>query len=208
MTPEPRRYPHAERQDVVEEPHGLRVPDPYRQLEDAESPATLRWGAEQDALYEAERASWADLERWKAEVAAIDAVDRARSPEVRGGRVFWLRQDAGQEHPVLMVAEAGADTPERVLLDPSALDPSGRTVLDAWEPSVEGDLLAFQVSRNGTEDSLLRVLDVATGRIVDGPVDRVRRSSIGWLPGGEAYYYVRNLDPLLHPGEGRYHRRV
>ncbi|MFD3556717.1 prolyl oligopeptidase family protein [Streptomyces goshikiensis] len=208
VTPEPRRYPHAERQDVVEEPHGLRVPDPYRHLEDAESPATLRWGAEQDALYEAERSSWADLERWKAEVAAIDAVDRARSPEVRGGRVFWLRQDAGQEHPVLMVAEAGADAPERVLLDPSALDPSGRTVLDAWEPSVEGDLLAFQVSRNGTEDSLLRVLDVATGRIVDGPVDRVRRSSIGWLPGGEAYYYVRNLDPLLHPGEGRYHRRV
>lgn len=135
-------------------------------------------------------------------MAAIDAVDRARSPEVRGGRVSWLRQDAGQEHPVLMVAEAGADTAGRVLLDPSALDPSGRTVLDAWEPSVEGDLLAFQVSRNGTEDPLLRVLDVATGEVADGPVDRVRRSPIGWLPGGEAFYYVRNLVPRLHPGEG------
>ncbi|EFL13756.1 prolyl oligopeptidase family serine peptidase [Streptomyces sp. C] len=205
MTPEPRRYPYAERQDAVEELHGVRVPDPYRALEDAESLATLRWVAEQDALYEAERASWADLERWRAEVAAIDAVDRVRSPVDRGGRTFWLRQDAGQEHPVLMVAEGGA---QRVLLDPLSLDPSGRTVLDAWEPSVEGGLLAFQVSRNGTEDSLLRVLDVATGKVVDGPVDRVRRSSIGWLPGGWAFYYVRNLDPRLHPGEGRYHRRV
>ncbi|MFJ3877690.1 prolyl oligopeptidase family protein [Streptomyces sp. NPDC090077] len=208
MNPQPRRYPHAERLDLVEELHGLRVPDPYRLLEDAESPGTLHWGAQQEALYEAERASWADLERWRAEVAAIDAVDRTRSPKVRGSRVFWLRQDAGREHPVLMVAEAGTDPAGRVLLDPGSLDPSGRTVLDAWEPSVEGSLLAFQVSRNGTEDSLLRVLDVATGQVVDGPVDRVRRSSIGWLPGGGAFYYVRNLDPRLHPGEGRYHRRV
>ncbi|WP_328907330.1 prolyl oligopeptidase family serine peptidase [Streptomyces sp. NBC_00234] len=212
MTPDARptrsQYPHAERQDVVQELHGVRVPDPYRWLEDAEAASTLRWGAEQETLYEAERAAWAGLERWEAEVAELNAVDRARPPKVRGGRAFWLRQDAGQEHPVLVVAEAGTDTAERVLLDPSALDPSGRTVLDAWEPSLEGDLLACQVSRNGTEDSQLRVIDVATGKTVDGPVDRVRKSSIGWLPGGEAFYYVRHLDPRLNPGEERYHRRV
>ncbi len=71
-----------------------------------------------------------------------------------------------------------------MLLDPHALDPSGRTVLDAWQPSLEGDLLACQLSRNGTENSELRVIDVATGKTVDGPVDRVRKSSVGWLPGG------------------------
>ncbi|MFF3837653.1 prolyl oligopeptidase family protein [Streptomyces sp. NPDC001930] len=223
MTTDARRtrrpYPHAERQDVVQELHGVRVPDPYRWLEDAETTETRRWSAAQEALYAAERAAWPGLEQWEAEVAALGAGARVRSPKVRGGRVFWLRQEAGQEHPVLVVAEAGAGagTPsatatatatERVLLDPSALDPSGRTVLDAWEPSVEGDLLAYQVSRDGTEDSLLRVIDVATGEVVDGPSDRVRKSSIGWLPGGGAFYYVRQLDPRLNPGEERYHRRV
>ncbi|WP_432149889.1 prolyl oligopeptidase family serine peptidase [Streptomyces sp. bgisy029] len=211
MTPVPRttrrRYPHADRQYLVQELHGMRVPDPYRWLEDADCAATRRWSAEQEALYEEERAAWDGLERWEARVAALTAVDRATAPKVRGGRLFWLRQDAGQEHPVLVVAEKEG-TPERVLLDPVALDPSGRTVLDAWQPSLEGDLLAFQVSRGGTEDSLLRVIDVDTGKVVDGPVDRVRKSSIGWLPGGGAFYYVRALDPRLHPGEGRYHRRV
>lgn len=207
--PTRRPYPHAERQDVVQELHGLRVPDPYRWLEDAEDAATLRWSAEQQELYASERASWDDLERWRSEVAALGAVDRVWSPKVRGDRVFWLRQDAGQEHPVLVVAEAGSpDSTPRVLLDPSVLDPSGRTVLDAWEPSVEGGLLACQVSRDGTEDSLLRVIDVATGETVDGPIDRVRKSSVGWLPGGAAFYYVRHLDPRLNPGEERYHRRV
>ncbi|MFE6712645.1 prolyl oligopeptidase family protein [Streptomyces sp. NPDC057695] len=227
-------YPQAERQDVVEELHGVRVPDPYRWLEEADTAATRRWSAEQEALYAVERAAWPGLERWEAEVAALGAGVRVRTPEVRGGRVFWLRQEAGQEHPVLMVAETAADgapvdetgvgagapagfgpvtalppaSAGRVLLDPGALDPTGRTVLDAWEPSVEGDLLAYQVSRDGTEDSLLRVIDVATGEVVDGPLDRVRKSSVGWLPGGRAFYYVRRLDPRLHPGEERYHRRV
>ncbi|MFE6062462.1 prolyl oligopeptidase family protein [Streptomyces sp. NPDC056431] len=241
MTTDARRtrrpYPHAERQDVVQELHGVRVPDPYRWLENAETAETRRWSAGQDALYAAERAAWPGLEQWEAEVSALGAGDRVRSPKVRGGRVFWLRQEAGQEHPVLVVADAGtgagagagagadagtgsgtgaspvsasasASASERVLLDPSVLDPSGRTVLDAWEPSLEGDLVACQVSRDGTEDSLLRVIDVTTGEVVDGPLDRVRKSSVGWLPGGGAFYYVRRLDPRLNPGEERYHRRV
>lgn len=205
--PAQRAYPRTARQDVVDELHGVRVPDPYRWLEDAKADAVIRWDAEQEALYAAERAAWPGRERWEAEVAALTAVDRATPPRVRGGRVFWLRQDAGQEHPVLMVAEPGAGT-GRVLLDPQVLDPSGRTVLDAWQPSLEGDLLAFQISRDGTEDSRLHVIDVATGEAVDGPVDRVRRSSVAWLPGGGAFYYVRRLDPRLNPGEEQYHRRV
>ncbi|WP_437441657.1 hypothetical protein [Streptomyces cavourensis] len=107
-----------------------------------------------------------------------------------------------------MVRDPGPGGAERVLLDPHALDPSGRTVLDAWQPSLEGDLLACQLSRNGTENSELSVIDVATGKTVDGPVDRVRKSSLGWLPGGRAFYYVRPLDPRLNPGEERHHRRV
>lgn len=136
-------YPRTARQDVVDELHGVRVPDPYRWLEDAKADAVIRWDAEQEALYAAERATWAGRERWEAEVAALTAVDRATPPRVRGGRIFWLRQDAGQEHPVLMLAEPGADS-VRVLLDTQVLDPSGRTALDAWQPSLEGDLLAFQ----------------------------------------------------------------
>ncbi|GAB3125559.1 prolyl oligopeptidase family serine peptidase [Streptomyces calidiresistens] len=189
----------------MEELHGQHVHDPYRHLEDADSPATLRWSREQRTLYEEERATWPGLDHWRAEVVALTDIELTMPPAVRGHRVFWRRRSAGQEHPVLMVAEGAR---ERVLLDPCALDPSGRTVLDAWHPSPEGDLLAYQVSRNGTEDSLLHVMEVATGRIVDGPVDRVRGSAVAWLPGGEAFYYVRRLDPRLHPGEERYHRRV
>jgi prolyl oligopeptidase len=90
-----------------------------------------------------------------------------------------------------------------------AIDPSGTTTLDAWQPSKEGHLLAYQLSEGGREESVLRVMDVATGEVVDGPVDRARYSPVAWLPGGEAFYYVRRIDTSdLPEDEQQYHRRV
>jgi prolyl oligopeptidase len=192
-------YPEAVRSDLIEERHGQLIADPYRWLEDAGSPQTARWEDEQRILFEAERAMWRDTGRWEAELAPLIATDSVLTPKFRAGRIFLRRQRADRNQPVLFVLADGA---ERELLDPLALDPAGRTVLDTWEPSVEGDLLAYQVSSGGTEDSLLRVLDVTTGQTVDGPIDRVRRSPIAWLPGGRMFYYVRHL------GENRYHRQV
>ena len=114
-------------------------------------------------------------------------------PVWRGERAFSTRRDPGQEHAVLRVREA--DGTERVLVDPMALDPAGTTTLDAWSPSWEGDRLAYQLSTGGDEESRLYVLDVATGEVVDGPIDRCRYSPVAWLPGGEELFYVRRLAP-------------
>lgn len=108
-----------------------------------------------------------------------------------------------------MLLTRDPDGTERVLIDPMLIDPSGTTTLDGWQPTKEGHLLAYQLSEGGTEESLLRVMDVATGEVVEGPTDRVRYSPVSWLIGGEAYYYVRRLHPSLVPeGEEQYHRRI
>src|ERR1022692_3102156 len=54
---------------------------------------------------------------------------------------------ADQEHSVLMTVAPGE--PERALIDPMALDPSGATTLDHWAPDNEGRLLAYQLSAGG-----------------------------------------------------------
>ena len=52
-------------------------------------------------------------------------------------------------------------------------------------------------------------MDVATGQLVDGPIDRCRYSGVAWLPGGKSFYYTRRLPPEAVPaGEAQYHRRV
>jgi len=56
---------------------------------------------------------------------------------------------------------------------------------------------------------VLHVIDVGTGAPVEGPIDRARYSPVAWLPGGEAFYYVRRVRAELVPAdEAQYHRRV
>ncbi len=200
-------YPSAVRGDVVDELHGRAVADPYRWLEDPTDPATQRWAQAQDELFEGAAAGWPLRESFAQRMTALLACGFVSVPSWRGARRFLMRRTAEQEHGVLLTVDP--DGTERVLVDPMALDPSGTTTLDGWAPSKEGRLLAYQLSEGGTEESTLRVLDVETGEQVDGPIDRTRYSPVAWLPGGEAFYYVRRLAPELVPaGEEQYHRRV
>ncbi|MGC1567510.1 MAG: prolyl oligopeptidase family serine peptidase [Trebonia sp.] len=200
------QYPPAPRLDLTEDLFGHRVADPYRWLEDAGSAQTSQWLAAEEELWAAYRAELPDRDRFAGRVRELMQVGAVGVPAWRGTARFYSRRDPGQEHGVLYVAD---DTGERALIDPVAIDPSGRTTLDAWQPDKEGRLLAYQLSSGGDEESLLRVMDVASGELVDGPIDRCRYSGVAWLPGGKAFYYVRRLPPEAVPdGESQYHRRL
>ena len=200
------QYPPAPRLDLTEDLFGHRVADPYRWLEDAGSAQTSQWLAAEEELWAAYRAELPDRDRFAGRVRELMQVGAVGVPAWRGTARFYSRRDPGQEHGVLYVAD---DAGERALIDPVAIDPSGRTTLDGWQPDKEGRLLAYQLSSGGDEESLLRVMDVASGELVDGPIDRCRYSGVAWLPGGKAFYYVRRLPPEAVPdGESQYHRRL
>jgi prolyl oligopeptidase len=214
MAFDPAQYPPARRLDLTEDLFGHCVEDHYRWLEEASSAQTREWLDAQESLWAAYRAELPGRDTLAARVRELLRVGQVSVPVWRGTRRFYTRRDPGQEHAVLYVAEGtGAEgtgaASERVLVDPVAIDPSGRTTLDHWQPDKEGRLLAYQLSSGGNEESLLRVLDVSTGLLVDGPIDRCRYSGVAWLPGGKAFYYVRRLDPAEVPaGESQYHRRL
>jgi prolyl oligopeptidase len=200
-------YPAARRADLVEDLHGHSVPDPYRWLEDAASRETQEWLHAQDTLWAGAEAGLPGRSRFAARLQELMAAGYVSSPVWRGPRQFFMRRLPGQEHAVLLTAVPGE--PERVLIDPAALDPAGLTTLDSWQPDKEGRLLAYQLSSGGDEESQLRVLDVVSGEQVDGPIERCRYSPVAWLPGGMAFYYVRKLPPgQVPPGEEQFHRRV
>jgi prolyl oligopeptidase len=199
-------HPQARRQDVVEVLHGVEVADPYRWLEDPASDETVRWSEAQDQLVRTYLDGRPGRDALEARLQELLAAGLASVPALRGERAFFMRRGAGQEHAVLVVREG--DT-ERVLIDPSALSEDDTTTLDDWVPSVEGDRLAYWLSEGGDEEASLLVMDVATGEVVEGPIDRTRYCPLAWLPGGEEYYYGRRLPADAVPeGEDRFHRRI
>jgi prolyl oligopeptidase len=202
------RYPPARRLELTEDVLGYQVSDPYRWMEDADSTERADWLAEQSELFAAQREGWPGRDVLAGQVRELLGVGYAGTPAWRGERCFFTRRDPGQEHAALYT-RLGSGVPAQVLVDPVAIDPSGLTTLDAWQPDKEGRLLAYQLSEGGDEESLLRVMDVGTGSLVDGPIDRCRYSNVAWLPGGKAFYYTRRLPPPAVPeGESQYHRRV
>ena len=204
---QPLRYPDAPRLDVIEVLHGREVADPYRWLEDPNAVETKEWAEAQDRLLAEQLEGRGDIPRWRTRLDQLLRAGQVGPPTWRGGRAFRLLRRPEQEHAALLVTDPEGS--ERTLVDPGALDPSGTTTLDAWEPSPDGSLLAYQLSHGGDEESLLYVMDVSSGERVEGPIDRCRYSPVAWLPDSRSYFYVRRLAPELLPaGEEQYHRRV
>ncbi len=100
----------------------------------------------------------------------------------------------------------GADRP---LVDVNRERADGTRALDWWFPSDDGRRVAYGTSDDGSEESLLRVRDVATGQDLGEQIPRTRACSLAWLPDGSGFYYTRYPKPgEVPPGEETYHRGV
>ena len=201
------QYPTADRDPVIDVLHGIPVPDPYRWLESTADPRTVVWSAEQRQLLDDRSANWRGRSHWEQRLTELLSGGGVSVPYWRGDRYFFMRRRGDQKHAVLFVCDR--DGNERVLVDPMQLDASGLTTLDAWQMSPNGELLAYQVSHGGSEESSLYVMRVSDGALLEGPIDRARYSPVAWLADNASFYYVRRLHPSLVPvEEAQYHRRV
>jgi prolyl oligopeptidase len=191
-------YPPARKDAVVDDYHGTKVPDPYRWLEDADHPDTVKWVDAQNALTR----SYVDgppREAIKARLTELFDYARVGLPERQGNRYFYTRNTGLQNQSVLYVRE-GLKGTERVLLDPNTLSPDGTVALTSTYPTQDGTLLGYSLSRSGSDRQELLVRTVSTG--VDLP-DRVQTkfTAITWTPDNKGFYYTRFPQPGSVPKE-------
>ena len=137
------RYPQASRLDLTEDIGGHQVSDPYRWLEDDASAERAGWLAAQADLFGSYQEELPGRSQLADRVRQLLSTGYVGTPAWRGERCFYTRRDPGAEHGVLYTRLGdGPEHPEQVLVDPMAIDPSGLTTLDAWQPDKEGRLLA------------------------------------------------------------------
>ncbi len=201
-------YPPTPTSDAAETLHGETIPDPYRWLEDGESVDTREWTEAQNALtrsYLDAVPGRGDLHRRLDQLLAIGAIS---VPTPARGRYFYQRRDGRQNQPVLYLRQ-GVHGEDRAVIDPNALDPGGGIALDWYYPSDDGRLLGYGLSENGSEQSVLQVLDVDSGAILGERIPRTRAADLAWLPDGTGFYYTRYPAPGEVPeGEEHYHRAI
>ncbi|HEY6458701.1 MAG TPA: prolyl oligopeptidase family serine peptidase [Polyangiaceae bacterium] len=199
--------------DLVEVLHGVRVADPYRWLEDGGSPEVRAW----DEAQTAETRAWltrvpgqAALRARAKELLSVGHVGAPVSKATGQGtrRYFHVRREGAQEQAALYVRD-GIDGADRVLIDPAPLSADGTTTIDWWAASHDGALVAWGLSEAGSEESTLRIRDVATGKDLADAIPHTRHATVAWLPDGSAFYYTRYPAPGdVPPGDEKYSCRV
>jgi prolyl oligopeptidase len=194
--------------DATEVLHGETIPDPYRWLEDGADPDTRAWTERQNALTEDWLARFPGRDAIRRRLDELLSIGAISVPTPARGRYFYQRREGRQNQPVLYVRDgvAGEDRPA---IDPNALDPAGTTALDWYFPSDDGHLLAYGLSQNGSEQSVLHVHDVDAGTSLPERIPRTRAADLAWLPDASGFYYTRYPEPASVPaGEEHYHRAV
>lgn len=200
-------YPPARKAETADTYHGVRVPDPYRWLEDADSPETTAWVAAQNELTRATLEGPART-RLVERLTKLYEFPRTGVPTARGNRIFFTRNSGLQKQPVLYVQEGLAAEP-RALLDPNALDPDGTTALTASAPSDDGSLMAYALSKSGSDVQEIAVREVAGGRDRADRIQWVKFASIAWAGDGSGFYYTRFPQPgTVPPGDENYFSKV
>ena len=190
--------PPSPRRSTIETFHGVAVDDPYRWLENSADPEVGAWIAAQNALTRGILDGWPGRTALRDRVAELMTFGSVSYSALRaaGTSLFAIKREPPREQPMLVAMALDADPAhERILVDPNALDPTGRTSIDWYVPSPDGSKVALSLSSAGTESGDVHVFDVASSKPVGRPVPRVNGGTAGgslaWDGSGTAFYYTR-----------------
>ena len=167
--------PATPKDPVTETLHGETTVDEYRWLESLEKddPRVKEWTTSQLEYTRNTLDSLSCHAELSEELSKLMSIGSVGTPRMRGPYYFYTKRSGGQDQGVLMVNRS-IDGEPRILLDPNTLDDDGLVSLDFFEPSHDGSLVAFGLSRAGDEMTTLHVLRTDSGQWLAGSIEGAR----------------------------------
>ena len=147
---QPLEYPSAKRTDVVDDYFGTKVPDPYRWLEDTDSPETREWVKAENEITSAYLEKLADRQPFKERLTNLMNYERYTVPSWEGHRYLYRKNDGLQNQSVIYTQKNLSEAP-RVLLDPNQLASDGTMAVTSTTVSDDSRLLAYGVAASGSD---------------------------------------------------------
>jgi prolyl oligopeptidase len=191
-TPAPAGPPVAPVKPVTNTYFGTALTDPYQWMEDLGDPQVKSWFKEQADYARMALDRIPGREALAAQIKKLDGVGTSVSDvQIAGNRYFSTKVLPGFNNRKLYVRE-GLKGADRLLFDPEALTKNGvHYSMDYYAPSLDGKYVAYGLSPGGSEESVLHVLDIATGRDFPESIDRTNFGSPSWRTDGRSFFYNR-----------------
>ena len=179
-------YPKANKTDSVDVYFGHEVSDPYRWMEDDNSEETAKWVEAENKITNKYLADIPFRGQLKERLTHIWNYPKYGVPFNKGDNYFFFKNNGIQNQSVLYIQASLADEP-KVLLDPNTLSEDGTVALSSLSISRNGELLAYGISRGGSDWSEIYVMNIETGEILKDHINWVKFSGISWK--GEGFFY-------------------
>jgi len=190
--------PATPQRQVTDEFFGTKIIDPYRWLEDLKSPDVAAWMKAQNDYTRSVLDRIPGRQKLSARIAQLDDTGiRVSAFQSFGGHWFYLKRMPGEDNNKLYTRE-GPEAAERLLLNPETLTANGvHYSIDYYQASLDGKLVAVGISPGGSENSVLHVLETATGKDLGEHIDRAQFGAVSWLPGNQSFVYNRLRKPAV-----------
>ncbi|MBN1413978.1 MAG: S9 family peptidase [Bacteroidales bacterium] len=185
-------YPFSKKADTVDVYYGKEVADPYRWLEDPLLPETREWIQAQNKLTLGYLSRIPFRDSLKARLTEVWNYERCETPEKKGGKYYFRKNDGLQNQSVLYVMDTIGAEP-RVVLDPNLFSQDGTVALSGYAISPDGKYLSYALSRGGSDWNEIFVRDLTTGQDLADHLEQVKFSGISWYRKG--FYYSRYPGP-------------
>ena len=187
-------YPVSKTVDHIDTYHGTAVPDPYRWLEDLDSPETKAWVAAQNQFTDAHLAKMPEVGAVRERLKKLWNYERHSMPFKEAGWVFYTKNDGLQNQSPLYVQEGFGGTP-RVLIDPNTLSADGTVAVTVTSPSPDGKWLGYGLARAGSDWNEFKLRNVATGEDAPDHIKWVKFSGMSWTHDAAGFFYSRFPTP-------------
>jgi prolyl oligopeptidase len=178
---------------VTETINGVAITDPYRWLEDQNSPETRAWVKAQMAYTQSLLAKVPQRERIRRRLGEIIKVETMSPPRVRNGRYFFEKRRVTDDQPILYFRQ-GESGPDTVLVDPNPLSPDHSASIEVMDLSNDGRLAAYGVRQGGQDETVVRIRNVDTHADLPDSLPSALYFSVAIKPDRSGAYYVKRTE--------------
>lgn len=190
--------PHSTVEPVVDVFHGVPVTDPYRWLEDQNSPRTRAWIEEQTCYARAYLDNIPGRERIRQRIREFLAIETYDSLQIAAGRYFFRKRLPDQEQPCIYLRE-GSDGEDQLLIDPAERGTGKYTAVKPLRVSPDGRLLLYEVKEGGERTGTFELLEIETRKRLPDFLPRGYLRGFAFAPDGKSFYYVHEALDTKRP---------
>jgi prolyl oligopeptidase len=186
-------YPQPKKVDVVDDYHGTKVADPYRWMEDLDSKELKDWIDAENILTHDYIDKIPEREKIKTRLTELWNYPKYAFHQRAGNRYFFSQNTGLQNQSVVYMQEVGKND-SAVVLDPNTLSSDGTVALSSQYYSNDGTLLAYALSKSGSDQEEIHIMNLNTGKAYDEVLQRAKFVTVAWKPNNSGFYYDRYPD--------------